>query len=210
MKPLFLRKKSAWYFLVITGILFVAIGLYQMTMSFGEHKGGAEGVALSPLTGSERSEEKDNNSGGLKSTSEEADAEAKNASGQPSEKEQKISEARQSDFFVEYRLDRDRTRSQQVDWLREIVNNQNSLEESKKEAQQRLLSITKTIETEMKLESLLKAENFKDAVAVTDENSVTIIVQVPILTTIDKNKIVEIASRITGFDEKHIKVIRKT
>ncbi|HWI54607.1 MAG TPA: SpoIIIAH-like family protein, partial [Desulfobacteria bacterium] len=167
-----------------------------------------EGVPLSPTAGTEKTAEKENKSGGLDGRIEESAAKGRKVTGQ-SGKEQIIGEATQHDFFVEYRLERDRTRSQQVDWLREIVNNQNSPEDSKKEAQQRLLGITKIIETEMKLENLLKAENFKDAVVVTDEKSVTIIVQVPVLTTVDKNKIVEITSRITGLEEQQIKIIRK-
>lgn len=207
MKPLFLKKKSAWYSIIFTGVIFVAIGLFQLTISFSDHKSGTGGGPLSPVSG-EQPGEKEYTADRAKDTIEEPAVKGKKVSDQTN-KGQVIGEARQNDFFVEYRLERDRTRSQQVDWLREIVNNQNSLEESRKEAQHRLLGIAKTIETEMKLESLLKAENFKDAVVVIDEQSATIIVQVPMLTAVDKNKIVEITSRITGINQQNVKIIPK-
>lgn len=118
-------------------------------------------------------------------------------------------QARQNGFFAEYRLERDRTRSQQIDLLREIVNNQNSAPETRKEAQRRLLGISQAIDIEMKLENLIRAENFEEAVVFVQDKSATVIVQAPLLTAIDKKRLTEIAVRVTGLNPENIVVIAK-
>lgn len=80
-------------------------------------------------------------------------------------------------FFSEYRIERDRTRSQQVEILREIVNNQNSSAQVRQEAQQKLMRITEYLEKESKIENALIAKGFKEAVVVIQQNSVMVIVQ---------------------------------
>lgn len=69
-------------------------------------------------------------------------------------------------FFIEYRIERDRTRSEQIEILREIVNNQNSSSQMRQEAQQKLLIIAEELEKESKVESALLAKGFGEAVAV--------------------------------------------
>lgn len=115
----------------------------------------------------------------------------------------------QNEYYVEYRLERERARSQQIDLLREIVNNQSSPEETKNEAQRRLLAMTQAMDMEMKLENLIRAENFKDAVAFIQEKTVTVIVQIPVLTDTDKTKITQMTARITGLNPQNVSIITK-
>lgn len=206
MKPFFLKKTSLWYSVLILGIAFVMIGFFQMTMNIG--KAGKEGGALSPVSNQGKTQSAGNETGKKQVRVNEpvvnqGESESKDHKGRI------VGEARQNEFFVEYRLERDRTRSQQVDLLREIVNNQNSSESAKKEAQTRLLGISQAIETEMKLENLIRAENFKDSVVFVQDKSVTVIVQVPMLTATDRQKINSITTRITGLDEQMVVIIPK-
>lgn len=206
MKPFFLKKKSLWYSILITGIAFVMIGFFQMTMSVGEI--GQRGGTLSPVSNIGKTQPAGNETGESKRMENEPvidSGESKPKTG----KGRIVGEARPNEFFVEYRLERDRTRSQQVDLLREIVNNQNSSESAKKEAQSRLLALSQAIETEMKLENLIRAENFKDSVVFVQDKSATVIVQIPMLTAMDRQKITSITSRITGLDEQNVVIIPK-
>lgn len=184
MKPIFFHKRSLSYGLVFFGVVLIAAGLFQ----FGNSYYGAQVVMEGePLPGQE--------------TTAKEDETIKNGN--------KPGSTIKNQFFVEYRLERERTRSQQIDLLREIVNNQNSSEETRKEANRRLLAISQSIDTEMKLENLIRAENFKDAVAFVQEKSATVIVQAPILTELDKKRLTEIAVRVTGFSAENIVVISK-
>jgi stage III sporulation protein AH len=61
----------------------------------------------------------------------------------------------------------------------------------------------------MKLENLIRAEDFKDAVVFIQEKSVTIIVQTPALTALDKKSLAETAVRVTGLNVENIIIIPK-
>jgi len=197
MNTLFITKNRLWFIGLLAGICLLGLGLFQVTLSFYGRSGssGPKGPAA-----------------GTQVNQESAKINQEAAKGRPVEKaggSTEKREARQNEFFVEYRLERDRTRSQQIDLLREIVNNQNSAQETRGEANRRLLGISQAIDVEMRLENLIKAENFKDVVVFVQDKSVTIIVQTPVLTPVDKNKLTEIAVRATGLNGESVVVIPK-
>jgi len=115
------------------------------------------------------------------------------------------------DFFVEYRLERDRTRSQRVDMLREIVSSQNSSDETRKEANRELMSLFQTMEKEMELENLIRAEGFKDAIVYLQEKekTATVTIQTTILTLMDRDKLTTLITRVTGLQKDNIDFICK-
>lgn len=114
------------------------------------------------------------------------------------------------EFFVEYRLERDRTRSQRIDMLRETVNNPNLSNEIRKEANRELMSVFRTMEKEMELENLIKAEGFKDTVVyLQEEKTATVTLQTPSLTPADREKLVTLFTRHTGIQEDNIAFICK-
>jgi len=199
MKSLFVRSSRIWFAVMAAGVVLVAAGLFQIASGIRDIYGGtgaAPQVAGDPVNQQYS-----------------PDREAIDSVGRADLPEKKSSEAKEgqqkNQFFVEYRLDRDRTRSQQIDLMREIVNNQNSSDEARSEAQRRLLAISQDIETEMKLEHLIKAEGFKDAVVFAQEKSATVIVQTPALTEIDEKRVVGMVGRLTGLKEGDITVISK-
>lgn len=197
MKQVYVNNKTLWYGALIIGILLVIIGIVQMGLGMNtiSHKTDKKTTVLkTALT---------NENNGANTQNDLTAAEQKN------KPQLNISKDTKDDFFTEYRLERDRTRSQQIDLFREIVNNQNSVEESRKEAQRKLLALNQAMETEMKLENMIKAENIKDCVALVEEKSATIIVQVPMLTAPDKIKINQITTRITGLSQENIFIIPK-
>ncbi|PKM45022.1 MAG: hypothetical protein CVV03_06885 [Firmicutes bacterium HGW-Firmicutes-8] len=197
MNTLFITKNRLWFIGLLAGICLLGLGLFQTTLSFYGRSGSSG--PKEPAAGTQVNQES------AKINQEAAKGRPVEKAGGSTEKR----EARQNEFFVEYRLERDRTRSQQIDLLREIVNNGNSAQETRGEANRRLLAISQAIEIEMKLENLIKAENFKDAVVFVQDKSVTIIVQTPVLTAVDKNKLTEIAVRATGLNGESVTVIPK-
>jgi stage III sporulation protein AH len=84
------------------------------------------------------------------------------------ENEESITFSGLDDYFVNYRIEREKMRSQQVEILREIVENPNSAVDVRKDAQKKMLNLTEKMENELKLENLIKAKNYKDAVVLPD------------------------------------------
>ncbi|MBZ4666428.1 SpoIIIAH-like family protein [Mahella sp.] len=113
-------------------------------------------------------------------------------------------------FFIEYRLEREKVRSQEIDTLKEILTNADMDEESKAEAEQTLSELIKTNETEMAIENLIKAKGFKDALAFVHEDSTNIIVSTPDkLTPADVAKIQDVVMQRTNQPAEKIKIIER-
>ena len=128
--------------------------------------------------------------------------------------------APKEDFFIEYRLDRERTRGRQIELLREIINSSQASEQARQKAQEELLVISGRLGKEMELEHLLRARGYRDATVCIEEKGITVIVQPGSdqgqgkppakITPEDITKICEMVSRGTGVGEQNIIVIPKT
>lgn len=112
-------------------------------------------------------------------------------------------------FFVEYRLDRERTRGQQVELLREIINSPSSAAETRKVAQERMLTISQNMAREMEVENLIRAKGFKDAAVCLDERGATVVVQAAGISPEEATRIADLVSRGTGVAEQNIVIIPK-
>lgn len=112
-------------------------------------------------------------------------------------------------FFSEYRIERDRTRSQQVEILREIVNNPNSSAQVRQEAQQKLIRIAENLEKESKIENALIAKGFKEAVAVIQQSSVMVIVQSSGLRQDEIARISDIVIKVTDCRLEDVVIVPK-
>ncbi len=89
---------------------------------------------------------------------------------------QEQAQKQKDDFYIEYRIERERTRSERVEILREIVSNPNSSAQMRQEAQQKLIKISDDLEKESKIENALIAKGFSDAIVVIQPESVMVIV----------------------------------
>lgn len=66
-------------------------------------------------------------------------------------------------YFVEYRLSRDKLRANLVERLEDIVNNSNTDEKVRTEAQTEIMKIGKLSEKELQIEGLVKSKGFDEA-----------------------------------------------
>ncbi len=114
-----------------------------------------------------------------------------------------------TDFFVEYRIERDQARSEQINLLREMINNPNSDKGLKKKAQERLLEITNNIEKEMDIESLIRARGYNDGIAFIHDNSIELIISSDGLNKDDVAKIGDIITNSTGINLENITIIER-
>lgn len=112
-------------------------------------------------------------------------------------------------FFIEYRLERDRQRSQQVALLKQIMDNPNSDSEGRQEAQKRLVELTQQMDLELQLEKLIVAKGYEDAALFIHPNAVNVIIMADSFNDQDANKIGDLVSRSTGRPWEQISMIVK-
>ncbi|HBT47173.1 MAG TPA: hypothetical protein DEA73_04710 [Peptococcaceae bacterium] len=110
-------------------------------------------------------------------------------------------------FFVEYRLERDRRRSQQIELLKQIVDNPNATGEGKQEAQKRLVDLTQQMDLELQLEKLIVAKGYREAAVFIQPNAVNVIVMADQFTEEDAYKIGDLVSRSTGRPREQVTII---
>ena len=111
---------------------------------------------------------------------------------------QKLKEKTGAEFFIEYRLERDRVRSQEIQMLREVTDNPNSSPQVRTEAQQALIRLTEYMEGEMQLEALLRAKGYTEAAVFIQPNAVNVIVRAQELKEEDLNRIGDLVARTAG------------
>ncbi|NLO89646.1 MAG: SpoIIIAH-like family protein [Clostridia bacterium] len=114
------------------------------------------------------------------------------------------------EFFINYRMERDRVRGQQVELLQKIISDPSSDTQMKKDAQKKLIELTENMEKEMQLESLIKAKGYRETALFIQPGSATVIIKKDgDLTEEDAAKVADIVSKVTGFDLSDIVVVPK-
>lgn len=111
-------------------------------------------------------------------------------------------------FFVEYRLERDRIRGQELEMLRDMINNLQVGEEARREAERQVLSLVDLMEKELIVENMLKAQGYADALLFTGRGAATIMIYTEKLSEEEFLKITEMVSAITGVSREQVEVIQ--
>lgn len=110
-----------------------------------------------------------------------------------------------SDFFVTYRADRLATRNQSMLDLDEII--KTGSEAAVKDAEAEKLSLTSTMDNELKLEGLIKAVGFEDAVVISTSENVSVILKSGELTSDQVAKVLQIVTDETGKSAASVRII---
>lgn len=114
-----------------------------------------------------------------------------------------------SNYFIEHRLSRDKLRATLIDRLYEIINNENTNDETRTKAQNEIISLGQVAELELSLEGLIKAKGFEDALVFLSDDSASVVVSTNELTEQDVIKIFEIVKRETDIEAGNIKIMKK-
>ncbi len=112
-----------------------------------------------------------------------------------------------SDYFAVSVIDRERTRDEAIETLREIVENIDVSEESKKEAMDKMTSLADSMTKEVNIENLVIAKGFSDCVAVVNGESVDVIVKSTGLLPNEVAQIRDIVIEQTGATLDNIRII---
>jgi len=112
------------------------------------------------------------------------------------------------DFFIEFRLERRRNRSRQLEWLSRVAKDEKADRSVREEASRRLVEQTKKMELEMEMEGLIKAKGFEDALVFLFDEAATVVVKsADPLTGPEVARIADVVSRGTGLGMDRITVV---
>ena len=112
------------------------------------------------------------------------------------------------DFFTEYRLERDKIRSERFDVLREMVKNSKT-EEGKQRVQESILRLVQEKQREYEMENLIKARGFQDALVVIQDKSVNAIIKAQAFTREEVTQVADVISRVAGVRPEDITISAK-
>ncbi|MDE6434911.1 MAG: SpoIIIAH-like family protein [Lachnospiraceae bacterium] len=107
-------------------------------------------------------------------------------------------------ILSEAKINREQTRAKAKEMLLEIINNENLSEDSKKDAINKMLSMTERIEKESAAETQLAAKGFSDSVVSISDDSVDVTVNSESLTDKQRTQIEDIITRKTGCELNQI------
>jgi len=114
-----------------------------------------------------------------------------------------------SSYFIESRLERDKKRSAMVSNLDSIINNQNTSETIRNQAVNMKLNTITSTEKEVFIENMVMAKGFTDVIVYLSDQSVNIVVSSENLTGKDVAKIVDIVRRETDIAMDNIIIMNK-
>ena len=109
-------------------------------------------------------------------------------------------------FFVQQRLNREQSRSNERSILNDLINNANVEAEQRSQAADAMLEIQRRVERESAAEAVIKSKGFSEVYVRISDNSVDIIVNKPDLTDQDLAQIMDVIKRKTGMNETQIHI----
>jgi stage III sporulation protein AH len=112
-------------------------------------------------------------------------------------------------FFVEYRLQRDRIRSQEVEMLEDLLNNPNTSDGSKQEAEEMIIELVQLMEQELLIENMIKAQGFEDAIFFYRNQVATVMVKQQEISEREFIQITDAVAGVAGINREDIQVIAR-
>lgn len=111
-------------------------------------------------------------------------------------------------FFVEYRLERDRVRGQELEMLNDMINNQQVGEEQRRQAEEQILTLVDLMEKELIVENMIKAQGYSDALLFSGKGIATVMIHAESLSENDFLRISDTVAAITGVSREEVQVIQ--
>jgi stage III sporulation protein AH len=110
------------------------------------------------------------------------------------------------DYYLQYQMEKEKARSQELVLLKEILNNPNATQSGKEEAENRAITISKRIEDENIITALLAAKNFKSAAAFIQDKKVTVVINKKPEDN-DVQQIADLVDGVTGIGLSNVIII---
>ena len=115
-------------------------------------------------------------------------------------------EVSESDYFTEARLSRRKARDEAIETLAQTLGAEQTADGEKELAAEKALAVSAQIESENKIETLVKAKGFTECLAYVDSGSARLVVQTEGLTAETANQIKDIILEETGLSAENISI----
>lgn len=115
----------------------------------------------------------------------------------------------EDDYFAVFKANRDATREKELEYLSEMIADENTDSDTKTSAQEQKLALIDAMEKEMVIEGLLQAKGFKGVAVTVKKGSVNIVVDRESMSDTEIAQILDIAITETGEPAENIKVLKK-
>ncbi len=112
-----------------------------------------------------------------------------------------------SSYFTQARASRQSARDEMTETVKELLNDVKATEEQKAAATEQALAITRAIEQESKIESLIKAKGFADCVVYIEGDKCSVVVDAEELTAQDTAKISQAVTAQSGVLTQNISIV---
>ena len=110
-------------------------------------------------------------------------------------------------FFTTYKSDRLATAEQEKLYLEAIINNENTSQEAKTNAEKELLNLATYSQIQTNLEGLITAKGFSECVVSASENNISVIVKSATLSSAEVAQIVDTIQTNSNYGIENIKII---
>ena len=110
-------------------------------------------------------------------------------------------------YIVDMKMTREKQRNSLTEQLNEIINNPSTADAAKVEASNIKVEMVKNSDTELKIENLLLAKGYDQAIVFIDSDKVNVVVNMEEITQNDATKIFDIVSNQSGINRENIKLI---
>lgn len=116
-----------------------------------------------------------------------------------------------SDFFINYRLEREKARSRQLELLQALIDDEKTTAEMRAEAQRKVIAQAEAIEQELMLESILVAKYGGEAVVFIQPEKVNVVLgaEQTKLADNEAEKIARLVDNYTGIGYENVIIVLK-
>ena len=116
-----------------------------------------------------------------------------------------------SDFFINYRLEREKARSRQLEMLQGLIDDEKSSAEIRQQSQQKIIEQAEAIEQELMLESILVAKYGGEAAVFIQPEKVNVVLNISPenMSDTEAEKIASVVDNYTGIGYENIIVVMK-
>lgn len=112
-----------------------------------------------------------------------------------------------SNSTTTFKQDRDASRTKEIQYLNEIINNTSTDAETLKDAQEQKLSIVDAMEKEVTIQGLLGTKGYKDSTVTIHTGSINVLLTEKSITSQQAAQILDIVQRETSESAQNIKII---
>lgn len=116
---------------------------------------------------------------------------------------------KKSNYFVEYRLSRDKMRAELIDRLNGIVDNKSTSQGVRDGAQEEIIEMGNLTEKELLIEGLIKSKGIEDALVFISDSGARIVIDKNELSEKEVMQILEIVISETNLKASDIKIMNK-